>query len=125
MLNVFWQISTKTGTAPQYRILLAVAINEWLTVTTSSPGLTPAASKARCNAVVQLVTAQACGEPTNSANSRSNAATSGPCVTQPERITRRAASASRSSIQGFVIGIIPYAAFSHANLHCKGLRNPS
>ena len=33
---------------------------------------------ARCSAVVQLDTAQACGAPTAAANSRSNAATSGP-----------------------------------------------
>src|SRR5690606_28821408 len=41
----------------------------------------------------------------NSANSRSNAATSGPCVTQPERIGRRAASTSRSSSQGRITGM--------------------
>ena len=39
------------------------------------------------------------------ANSRSNAATSGPCVTQPDRITRRTASTSRSSRIGLAIGI--------------------
>ncbi len=33
---------------------------------TSSPGPTPAASNARCRAVVQLETAQACGAPTAS-----------------------------------------------------------
>src|SRR6187402_641582 len=84
---------------------LAVAMNEWLTVTTSSPGPTPRATSARCSAVVQLDTAQACGAPTAAANSRSKAATSGPCVTQPERIARRAASASRSSSQGRATGI--------------------
>jgi hypothetical protein len=41
--------------------------------------------------VEQLVTS---GAPTVAANSRSNAATSGPWVTQPERMTRVAASAS-------------------------------
>ena len=46
-------------------MLLAVAMYEWLTVMTSSPGCTPAASSARCSAVVQLDTAQACGAPTN------------------------------------------------------------
>ena len=73
---------------------------------TSSPGRTPAASSARCSAVVQFDTAHACGAPTNAANSRSNAATSGPCVTQPLRITRRAASASGSPISGLAIGIM-------------------
>ena len=84
----------------------AVAMNEWLTVTTSSPLDTPHAASARCSAVVQLDTAQACGAPTAAANSRSNAATSGPCVTQPERIARRAASASRSSSSGRATGIV-------------------
>ena len=63
------------------------------------------ASSARCSAVVQFDTAQACGAPTKPANSRSNAATSGPCVTQPDRITRRTASTSRSSRIGLAIGI--------------------
>ena len=87
-------------------MLLAVAMNEWLTVMTSSPGPTPAASSARCSAVVQLETAQACGAPTSAANSRSKAATSGPCVIQPLRIARRAASASASPITGLAIGIM-------------------
>ena len=39
-------------------------------------------------AAVQEETATACGAPTQSANSRSNAATSGPVVTQPEASTR-------------------------------------
>ena len=98
--------STKTGVAPQYRMALAVATKEWLTVTTSSPGSTPNASSARCSAVVQLDTAQAWAAPTAAANSCSKAATSGPCVTQPERIARRAASASRSSIHGRATGIM-------------------
>src|SRR3954466_11383332 len=88
MLNVRGSISTNTGVAPQYRTALAVAMNEWLTVITSSPAPTPTASSAKCSAVVQFDTAQACGAATCSANSRSNAATSGPWVTQPERMTR-------------------------------------
>ncbi len=40
-------------------------MKEWLTVMTSSPGPTPTASSARCSAVVQFDTAQACGAPTN------------------------------------------------------------
>src|SRR5215468_9927242 len=74
-------------------MLLAVAMNEWLTVTTSSPRPTPAARRAKCSPTVQLDTAHACLAPTAAANSASNAATSGPCVTQPERSGRRAASA--------------------------------
>ena len=41
-------------------IALAVAMYEWLTVITSSPGPTPTPSSARCSAVVQFDTAQAC-----------------------------------------------------------------
>ena len=57
-------MSMKSGSAKQYRIEFAVAMKEWLTVTTMSPGFTPAARSARCRAVVQLDTAQAYGEPT-------------------------------------------------------------
>ena len=38
---------------------VAVAMNEWLTVMTSSPARTPTASSPRCSAVVPLDTAQA------------------------------------------------------------------
>src|SRR5512144_146519 len=72
---------------------------------TSSPGPTPTASSARCRAVVQLETAQAYGAPTAAANSFSKAATSGPCVTHPERMGRRAASASASPITGLMMGM--------------------
>jgi hypothetical protein len=60
-------------------------MNEWLTVTTSSPGPTPAARSAKCSAVVQFDTAQASVAPTYSANSFSKAATSGPWVTVEHR----------------------------------------
>src|SRR6266513_2656373 len=80
-------------------------MKEWLTVMTSSPGTTPAASSARWSAVVQFDTATACGAPTNAANSRSNAATSGPCVSHPDRMTRPAASTSASPTRGLAIGI--------------------
>src|SRR5205814_5426194 len=89
-----------------------VAMNEWLTVMTSSPGPTPSAASATCRAVVQLDTAQAYEVRTASANSRSNAATSGPCVTHPERMARRAASASCSPIHGRAMGIIVLTATS-------------
>jgi hypothetical protein len=59
MLNVVGSISTNTGVAPQCRMLLAVATNEWLTVTTSFSGPTPLTRSARCSAVVQFDTAQA------------------------------------------------------------------
>ncbi len=106
MLKVRGSMSTNTGVAPQYLTLLAVAMYEWLTVTTSSPAVTPATIRARWSAVVQFETAQAWGAPTYSANSRSNAATSGPCVIHPLRMTRRAASASASPIKGLAIAIM-------------------
>ncbi len=94
MLRSSSRISTNTGSAPQWRIALAVAMKEWLTVMTSCPGLTPLTSRARCSETVQFETATACRVPQNSANSRSKAATSGPWVTQPERRTRVTASSS-------------------------------
>src|SRR5258707_15850936 len=80
-------------------------MNEWLTVITSSPGWTPSTRSARCKAAVQFDTAHACGAPTYAANSRSNAATSGPCVSQPLRSGRAAASTSSSPTQGDAMGI--------------------
>src|SRR5580692_9052566 len=71
---------------------------------TSSPGRIPATTNARCSALVQFETAQAYRLPTTAANSRSKAATSGPCVTQPEWITLAAASASSAPITGRISG---------------------
>ena len=79
-------------------------MNEWLTVMTSSPAATPTARSARCSAVVQFDTAQACGAPMYSANSCSNAATSGPCVSQPEASGRCTARISLSPMTGRAIG---------------------
>ena len=62
----------KTGSAPQCLIAFAEAINEWLTVITTSPGLTPTARRAICKAAVQLETAQANSEPTYDAKAFSN-----------------------------------------------------
>ena len=64
MFSVSGWMSTNTGLAPQYRTLLALAMKEWLTVNTSSPGPTPTPLRARCRAAVQLETAQACAAPT-------------------------------------------------------------
>src|SRR5262249_34631639 len=83
---------------------LAVAMKEWLTVITSSPSPTPAASSARCSAVVQVDTAHAGLAPAGLANSVSNAATSGPWADQPDGMTRAAAADSASPTSGFAIG---------------------
>src|SRR4029078_3848068 len=58
-----------------------------------------------CSAVVQFDTAQANGAPTNAANSRSNAATSGPCVSHPVVSGPRTASISACPSVGRAIGI--------------------
>src|SRR3954467_14748842 len=105
MLYVSGSISTKIGVPPQYRMQFAVAINEWLAVITSGPDEISNAVSARCNAVVQLDTAHAKGAPINAANSRSNAATCGPCETQPDSTPSRAASASSFARTGIAIGI--------------------
>src|SRR5215813_8142482 len=85
---------------------LAVAMNEWLTVMTSSSASTPTARSARWSAVVQFETAQANGAPTNVANSRSKAATSGPCVSHPDESGRRIASNAACPSDGRATGII-------------------
>ena len=84
---------------------LAVAMKLWLTVATSSPGRTPATRRQSSSATVQLDTATAQGAPTAAANSRSKAATSGPWATQPERMTRAAASISASPSASRTMGI--------------------
>src|SRR5215813_2179209 len=86
-------------------------MKEWLTVITSSPGCTPAINKARCNAVVQLDTAQAYGAPTYAAKRRSNSATFGPCVIHPDKMTSRTAAASSSPMDGLVMGLM-HASFA-------------
>ncbi len=105
MPYVAGSMSTKTGRAPTATTAFAVAMKLWLTVTTSSPNPTPSARRHSSRAAVQLDTATACGAPTASASSRSNAATSGPCATQPERITPTTASTSASPNMGRTIGI--------------------
>src|SRR6516164_7452151 len=62
---------------------------------TSSPGPTPAATSARCRAVVQEETATACAAPIDEANAASNSATRGPWATHPEET---AAPASRTPV---------------------------
>ena len=115
-------MSTKTGVAPQYRMALAVAMNEWLAVITSSPGPTPMASNARWSAVVQFETAQAWAAPISSANSRSKAATCGPCETQPDNTAWWAASASAFSRTGIAIGITRPVPLVHSEQRINAAR---
>lgn len=59
MLKLSPSISTKTGSAPKYRITSAVAVNVWTVVMTLSPGPTPRASKAKWSPAVAEFTASA------------------------------------------------------------------
>ncbi|TND06494.1 MAG: hypothetical protein FD123_3532 [Bacteroidetes bacterium] len=119
MLNVTGSISTNTGFALQYKTALAVATQVNAGTSTSSPGPTPAASSARCSAVVQLETAIACFTPWRSAKSRSNSFTFGPCVTQPLNKGSRMACHSSSPRQGCDIWIVRFSIkFMPLPLHC-------
>src|SRR5713101_3988842 len=91
-------MSTKIGLAPAWTMALAVAMNERLGHSTSSPGLMPAAKKAKCRAVVQDETA--------TANLRSNSATQGPWLTQPLLSTSRTAFSSFSPKDGRAMGMV-------------------
>jgi len=89
---------------------LAVATKVKSGTITSSPGPTPAANKAACNAAVPEFTAIACLTPINSANKRSNSLTLGPpsglpVVSLPDLSTSSTADISSSLIMGLLIGI--------------------
>ena len=64
--------------APACEIASVVAMNVFGTVTTVSPGFTPAAISANRSASVPLPTPTQCRAPQNSAKSRSNPSTIGP-----------------------------------------------
>src|SRR4030088_3615665 len=85
---------------------LAVAMNDKLGQRTSSPAPTPAATKARCSAVVQEETAMACFAPTYSAKRFSNSATRGPWLNHPLRNTSRTAVSSSLPTKGRATGMV-------------------
>src|SRR5713226_4411383 len=85
---------------------LAVAMNERLGHSTSSPGLTAAASRAKCKAVVHEDTAIAKGAPTYSAKRRSNSSTRGPWLTQPLLSTSTTARSSDNPKEGRATGTV-------------------
>src|SRR5690606_5562551 len=83
----FWverSMSAKTGVAPVCTTVLAVAQNVSGVVITSSPGPSPDARSDKWSAAVQEFTATACVAPVYDATARSNAATGGPVVSQPD-----------------------------------------
>ena len=72
MFHVFFSESTGTGFAPTYVQTFAVATNVRSGIMTSSPLPMPRAARARCNAVVPLLTLTPCPDPQNAANFSSN-----------------------------------------------------
>ena len=105
--NVSGSMSAKTGSAPTRRTAFAEAAKENDGTTTSSPRPIPSARKVSCSAEVPEFTAMQWRPATMSANSASNAATSGPCTTDPLRNTRTAAAISSSPITGRAAGTNP------------------
>src|SRR5271169_3201685 len=85
---------------------LAVAMNERLGQSTSSPAFTPPATSARCRAVVHEETAAAWAAPTYSANLRSNSATRGPWLIQPLLSASSTAPSSCHPREGRATGIV-------------------
>src|SRR5437867_7480100 len=99
-------MSTKTGFAPQWTTVEAVAKNVRGGITTSCPGPMPWASNAIWRAAVPLVTAIACFRPKSFAKAFSNASTFGPWASIPDAMTSRTAVSSSSPRIGRAIGII-------------------
>src|SRR5665647_2278163 len=94
-------MSAKTGVAPVNATELAVAAKVKEGTMTSAPALTPQDSRPRCRPEVPELTAtQARPRPKRSENSSSNAVTSGPWASIPERMTRSTAAHSSSPIKG-------------------------
>src|SRR5450756_833159 len=94
-------MSANTGVAPVRATELAVAANVKDGTITSSPALTPLESRPRCRPdVPELTATHALPRAKCSANSTSNALTSGPCASIPERMTRSTAAHSSSPISG-------------------------
>ncbi|MGA7930416.1 MAG: hypothetical protein WCA20_31025 [Candidatus Sulfotelmatobacter sp.] len=91
-------MSAKTGVAPWYSTQFGVAANVMGLVMASSPGLSPAAKAAPCNAAVPELKLTAYLAPIRAANASSNSATFGPVVSQSERSTSTTAWMSSSSI---------------------------
>ena len=91
------QISTNTGSAPQWITAAAVATKVRDGTSTSSPGPMPSAFSARNSAVVPLETATASRVPAKRANSFSNASVRAPAVIHSESMVSSRTDSSRSS----------------------------
>src|SRR5437867_1830935 len=98
-------MSTKTGFAPHWTTVEAVAKNVRGGTTTSCPGPMPCASNATCRAAVPVATAIACFRPRSFAKAFSNVSTFGPWASIPDAMTSRTAVSSSSPRIGRAIGI--------------------
>src|ERR1700687_4231270 len=85
--NVSGETSTNTGVAPWYKMQLAVAQKVMGVVIASSPGPSPAANAAPCNAAVPELKLTPYFAPTHAENRSSNSPTFGPVVSQSDRKT--------------------------------------
>src|SRR3990172_792842 len=101
-------MSTNTGRAPSWRTGAAVAMKLKEGRRTSWPGFRSRARSPSSRAAVPEFTAMACGTPRYAANSRSNAAFSGPLTNRPLSRTRiaawRMAASTGISVRGTFMG---------------------
>jgi hypothetical protein len=78
------------------------------------------ASRAKCKAAVQELTAMACLHPIYSANSLSNNFTLGPVVTHPDLRTSRTSLISSSSMTGRFFPYLPAQSLEPSQFESKG-----
>src|SRR5205823_6858316 len=92
--------STSTGFALRYVTTSPVAAKVSVGINTSSPSLRPAASRERCSAAVQELTARACRTPIKRANDSSKHFVLGPVVIHPLSKASVTARIASSPIEG-------------------------
>src|SRR5262245_7629647 len=92
--------SASTGRAPRYVTTSPVAVKVYVGMTTSSPALTPTASRARCRAAVAELTARAWRARRAFAKSCWNCRTLGPVVNHPDRSVSPTSATSSSLMDG-------------------------
>ena len=100
-------MSTSTGRYPACTIAATAPENVRLGVSTGAPGSSRSARRLSSIAWVQEATVTTCGWPRYADSSASNAAHSGPVVTQPESSTRSAASRAPAANGGTVKATAP------------------
>src|SRR6266852_3598758 len=114
-------MSTKSGRAPAWEMASVVAMNVLGTVTTVSPGCTPAAIRANRKASVPLATPMQYCTPQNCAKSRSKSSTIGP-PTNPavfralRKTDTNSSSSSRWGVTRSKKGMLPLPVIRHPQL---------